>query len=151
MTCYVKPMIALSAIDRENRRAAATGSVRYAAAAADAGYNGHPVMMSFRALAVGGARWCAEYTWAGRRVVGRGSFEETLRGALREYGRGHRGALVTVSLDEDAPEPMAQQIAACEREGLIRVPDDATSAFQHAVSLAQTGDSDIETANSADR
>jgi len=105
-------------IDIINRRAAATGSVRYARASADANYNGHRVSVSFKPHAVSGPTWNAEYWWAGRRVLGRGRFDSCLQAAMSYFERDDRGATVVVCIDSEAPESIEDQCAACEAAGL---------------------------------
>lgn len=78
-------------IDAINRMAAATGSPRYAMASAHADYNGHAVSVYFNGYR---GYWLAEYTWAGRVVLCRGSLVECLRAAKQEYDRGALGASV---------------------------------------------------------
>jgi hypothetical protein len=109
----------LSPVDLINRRAAATGSIQYAAASEHGDYNGHPVRVGYRPHAVGGARWTAEYTWAGRCVLARGSFKSCLRAAVDYYERGARGASVCVVLDSNDPGcPLDEQIAYATELGL---------------------------------
>ena len=62
-----------SLIDAINRMAAATGSPRYAELATYADYNGHYVTVSFNEYR---RYWVAEYTWAGRVVIGRGTLAD---------------------------------------------------------------------------
>lgn len=98
---FWKPTIAYTLIDAINRIAAATGSPRYADLASHADYNGHFVRVYFNDYR---QYWLAEYTWAGRNVLARGSLEQCLRAALAEYARGAKGCEVscTVTTDEDA-------------------------------------------------
>jgi hypothetical protein len=90
---YWLPTIACSLIDTINRVALAQGSVRYAQLGADADYNGHHVRVWWNDYK---GYWIAEYTWAGRQVLARGSFRECLRAAKREYERGAKGSTVLV-------------------------------------------------------
>jgi len=89
-----------------NRRSAATGSIRYAELAEHADYNGHFVSVYFNEYR---RYWVADYTWAGRIVIARGSLESCLRAAKAEYDRGALGACVslTVESDEDAAAAVA--------------------------------------------
>ena len=81
-------------IDAINRKAAATGSERYARLSADAEYNGNHVSVAWNEYR---RYWVAEYWWAGRIVLARGSFDQCLRAAKDEYDRGALGATVLVS------------------------------------------------------
>jgi hypothetical protein len=99
------PTRPLSLIDMINRRAAATGSPRYASLAESADYNGHHVGVTFNDYR---RYWVAEYTWAGRVVIGRGSLEECLRAAKREYDRGAKGATVCVYVRNDEERAIAE-------------------------------------------
>lgn len=85
-----------------NRMAAATGSIRYAQAAAGADYNGHAV--SFVEPNKHAPYWRAYYIWSGFNYVGRGTLRDCLDGAKREYDRGALGASahVKVETEEDA-------------------------------------------------
>jgi hypothetical protein len=96
-----------------NRMAAATGSVRYAIAAADANYNGHAVSVYFNTYR---GYWLADYTWSGRNVLARGSLESCLRAAKAEYDRGALGACVRASY----PNPA---------KGSDHNPNESTKAF----------------------
>lgn len=98
------PAIPYTPIDALNRRAAAVGSPEYAQRSAHADYNGKAVRVwwnSFRRY------YIAEYTWAGRNVLARGSFASCLRAALRYYEAGALGSSVRIVLregDRDAEE-----------------------------------------------
>jgi hypothetical protein len=93
-----------SPIDAHNRRAAAMGSPRYAELTAYADYNGHHVTLGWNSYR---NYYVAEYFWAGRVVIGRGSFSECLRATVDEYKRGALGASATVRLREDDTEALA--------------------------------------------
>ena len=100
-TTFHAPTVPYGIVDALNRRAAATGSPGYARAASQADYNGHSVSVywnSFRRYYV------ADYTWAGRNVIGRGSLQSCLDAALSYYRQGALGARVTVRLREDDTE-----------------------------------------------
>lgn len=97
MSSFHLPVRPYSPIDALNRRAAAVGSPRYAAAASNADYNGHHVTISWNAYR---GYYIAEYWWAGRNVLARGSFAICLKAALSEYQRGALGASVSISLRE---------------------------------------------------
>lgn len=112
---YWMPTIPYSLVDAFNRVAAATGSVRYAEGASHADYNGHRVSVSFNAHR---QYWVADYFWAGRVVLARGSLMECLVAALAEYRRDARGAEVRVQLetDEDAAVCLLAGLTACTTE-----------------------------------
>jgi hypothetical protein len=89
---YWLPTRPYSLVDAVNRCAAATGSVRYAQQAADAGYNGHSVTVTYNDY----RNYCiCEHYWGGRVVHARGSMETALRAGRYEYDLGHRGTRVT--------------------------------------------------------
>jgi len=102
-------------IDALNRRAAATSSPKYAKASTSANYNGHSVQVwwnEFRSY------YIAEYTWAGRNVMMRGSFDNCLKVALKYYNDGALGASISVVLrngDNDAARE-------CQANGLKEGP-----------------------------
>jgi hypothetical protein len=85
-----------------NRMTAATGSIRYAQAAAGADYNGHNISLTEPNSHV--SYWRAYYIWSGINYVARGTLRECLDGAKREYDRGALGASahVKVETEEDA-------------------------------------------------
>jgi len=98
-----------SPIDALNRRAAATGSPRYAELATHADYNGHPVTVAFNDY----RQWyTAEYVWSGRVVLARGSFEHCLRAAVEEHQRGALGASTDVF-------PLDEHVSLCRAEPLL--------------------------------
>ena len=109
-------------IDAVNRMAAATGSVRYAAGAAHADYNGHAVSVTFNSYK---GYWIAEYMWSGRNVLARGSLVEALSAAKHEYDRGALGASVRTSYptekdhsSDKAPSETQEDFAKlCEEAG----------------------------------
>ena len=113
MSKYQLPEIALTPIDIINRRAAATGSMRYAQLASDADYNGHRVTVSFKPHAVSGPTWNAEYYWGGRVVIGRGTFSCCLAAAKDEYAKGAHGCQIVVYLSDEASESIADQASRC--------------------------------------
>jgi hypothetical protein len=110
--------IPLTPVDLINRHAAATGSIGYAMAAGSADYNGHFVRVSFKPHAMSGPLWNAEYTWAGRVVIGRGSLASCLRAAQREFSKGARGTKVVAYVHAEAPETFEAQCAAMVAAGL---------------------------------
>jgi hypothetical protein len=88
---YWLPTRPYTLVDAVNRCAAAMGSVRYAVQAANAGYNGHSVTVTYNDY----RDWCiCEHYWGGRVVHVRGSMETTLRAGRSEYDLGHRGTRV---------------------------------------------------------
>ncbi len=93
LTLSVRPY---SIIDAINRVAASTGSMGYAMAAGSADYNGHHVRVYWNEYR---GYWLAEYQWGERVVLTRGSLENALRAAAREYGRGAKGASATAFVD----------------------------------------------------
>ena len=94
---YHAPVVPYGIIDAVNRRAAAVGSPRYAALAGDADYNGHSVSLAWNEYR---GYYVAEFWWAGRHVLARGSFERCLEAALAEYRRGALGSSLHVRLRE---------------------------------------------------
>lgn len=114
---YALPSIPVTPIDLINRRAAATGSVRYAQMTEHGDYNGHYTTVSFKAHAVSGPTWNAEYYWGQRVVLGRGSFKHCIDAAVSEHKRGARGTVVAAYLDELAPESLEEQKAILEAAG----------------------------------
>lgn len=105
------PVRPYSPIDALNRQAAALGSPRYAELSAHADYNGHHVTLSWNSYR---SYYVAEYFWAGRVVIARGSFADCLAAVLSEYGRGALGASATVRPREDDIEAMAACRACAE-------------------------------------
>jgi hypothetical protein len=89
---YWLPTRPYTLVDAVNRAAAATGSVRYAMQAADAGYNGHSVTVTYNDY----RDYClCEHYWGERVVHARGSMETALRAGRHEYNLGHRGTRIT--------------------------------------------------------
>lgn len=89
---YALPMKPYTAVDAINRRAAATGSVRYAQLAADADYNGHHVSLHWNDYR---GYYVLEYHWGERVVIWRGKdYAEGLRQAKQEFARQGRGAFL---------------------------------------------------------
>lgn len=103
------PEIPLTPIDLINRRAAATGSQRYAVAAGGAGYNGHNVVVQFKTRTVYGNLWVAEYYYGEPVRLGRGRLEHCLQEARREYDKGLRGTTVMITEHAEAPESLEEQ------------------------------------------
>ena len=119
---FLLPEIPLREGERENRMALATGSVSSAMAGASSMYNGHPVDVEWLEHSVRGKQWVARYHWGQSVTVGRGALEQALTGALREYNRGARGAMVFVRLHEGAPEAIEQQKRLCVEAGMVEAP-----------------------------
>jgi hypothetical protein len=116
---YHAPTRPYSPIDSLNRMSAALGSPRRAMGASHADYNGHRITVrwnSYRRYYVAG------YTWAGWRVIGRGSFATCLRAAMREHNRGALGSSVTITLREGDAEAAALAEAT---EGIVSGPQPA--------------------------
>ena len=107
-------------IDALNRRAAAVGSPGYAMGAAHADYNGHNVSVSWNDY----RRYhIAQYYWAGRYVLARGSFADCLAAATDYYNRGALGASVLVAPRADDTDA----IALCRSApGLVEGPQPQT-------------------------
>jgi hypothetical protein len=93
-----------SPIDALNRRAAAIGSPRYVMATEYADYNGHHVTVSWNSYR---GYYIAQYYWAERIVLERGSFADCLRVALKEYARGALGASAEIAPRADDAEAIA--------------------------------------------
>lgn len=88
---YWLPTRPYTLVDAVNRAAAATASVRYAQRAADAGYNGHSVTVTYNDY----RDYClCEHYWGERVVHARGSMETALRAGRYEYDLGNRGTRV---------------------------------------------------------
>lgn len=92
------PTKPVTIVDAINRAACAIGSMRYAQLTETADYNGHAIHADYRPHAIGGARYVAEYFWAGRVVIARGDCEHVLRSAIEEFKRQGRGASLAVSV-----------------------------------------------------
>ena len=98
------PTIEYSLVDALNRRAAATGSPAYASSAAGADYNGHRISVWFNDYR---NYYIAEYQWAGRCVVARGSADICIAAAMKYYQRGVKGSSVTIALEPEHEEAVA--------------------------------------------
>jgi hypothetical protein len=105
-------------IDSLNRRALAIGDVQAAAKAARADYNGHAVSVAWNEYR---AYYVAEYFWAGRVVLARGSFEACLSAGIREHERGALGASLRVYLREGD----AEAAELCRARGLAEGEEQA--------------------------
>lgn len=103
---YWLPTRPYSVVDAVNRAALATGSVRYAQQAANSGYNGHSVTVSYNDF----RNYCiCEHYWGERVVHARGSMKTALRAGRAEYDLGNRGTrVVTCNL---TPEESQEAVA----------------------------------------
>lgn len=100
-----KPFDVVAAI---NRRAAATGSIRTAALASSADYNGHAVVLEWNGYT---RRYIGSYTWAGTQNVTRSvSFVDALEACKRFYARGGLGSSLVVYPASEA------DVAVCEAD-----------------------------------
>lgn len=132
---YGLPTRPFNVIAAINRMAAATGSIGYASAAANADYNGHHVTVNFNEYR---GYWIAEYFWAGRNVLARGSLRDALRAAKQEYDRGALGASVSANYptslgswgNNKPTESAAEFVALCEEFGFMT--DEAQKAHHAA-------------------
>ena len=119
---FYLPTVPYSAIDLCNRRAAATGSVGYAMATANANYNGHRIGITFNTYR---GYWIAEHHWGERVVWCRGSLANCLSVARQYHNRGDKGAAVVAHYrlrslfhDHNPPESVMQFAAQCAAAGL---------------------------------
>lgn len=113
-TVFHAPTRPYGPIDALNRRAAATGSPRYAKSTSHANYNGHQIQVwwnSYRGY------YIAEYTWAGRCVIARGEFNKVLRAAMDMHNLGALGSSVSVSFKEGGDSEAVEVCRATE--GLV--------------------------------
>ncbi len=120
---FVKRSVPLTETDRINRRAAAQGSLRYAALAEHADYNGHAVSLTWNTFR---KYWVGEYYRAGRRVIARGAFGHCLDACMDHYNRGQRGTVIVAALrnDGEPPETVEEQERLCLAAGLEECPPD---------------------------
>lgn len=102
------PVRPYSPIDAHNRMAVACGSPRIASLAAHADYNGHHVTLTWNSYR---GYYVAEYFWAGRVVLARGSFASCLKATTDEYARGALGASASIVPREDDAEARALVLA----------------------------------------
>ncbi len=117
------PTIPYSLIDCINRVALATGSMRYAAAGADADYNGHYITVEFNDYR---KYWVAHYTWAGINRLARGSVQDCLRAGADEYRRGAKGCTVVAGNVPDEALEFATSLGYVEYSDEIRDAHNAT-------------------------
>ncbi len=110
LNSYELPEIPYGPIDALNRRAAAIGSPGYAQRAAHADYNGHSVSVAWNDYR---SYYTAEYYWADRIVLARGSFATCLDAATQYYNKGALGASVRIAPREDDVEALAIIAADC--------------------------------------
>ena len=113
---YHLPVRPYSPIDALNRRSVALGSPRYAQLAGHANYNGHHVTVSWNDYR---KYYIAQYFWAERIVLARGTAEQCTAAAIAEYNRGALGASVSVSVrgeDADRIVKLFPELTPGERE-----------------------------------
>lgn len=141
------PVRPYSPIDAHNRAAAAKGSPRYAQATACASYNGHHVTLSWNDYR---RYYVAEYFWAGRVVLGRGSFANCLRAVLDEYARGDLGASAAIcvpandaealTLARSAPGVVEGSLWREEPNGMRRLDAGSWWTWRHSVGAESARD-----------
>ena len=102
------PVRPYSPIDAHNRMAAALGSPRMASLTHYADYNGHHVTLSWNSYR---GYYVAEYFWAGRVVIARGSFAACLRAVVDEYARGALGSSAAIIPRADDTDAMSLALA----------------------------------------
>ncbi len=123
-------------IDSLNRRAAALGSPRYAMATGHANYNGHHVTLDWNDYR---RYYIAQYYWAERIVIARGTFEHCLAATLEEYNRGALGSSAAIYPREDDAEAIALCAATAElRPG--KEPPREWYTWQHECAAASARD-----------
>lgn len=100
MKNFWMPTKPLSVIDLINRKCLATGSISNAQRGSDADYNGHAVIVNYNSYR---KYYIAEYFWAGRRVLARGTIRECILPSIEFYKQDGRGAQLTIFpvTDED--------------------------------------------------
>ncbi len=103
-TQYWLPTKPYTLIDAINRSALATGSTRSAMLGKDSDYNGHHVTVSFNDYR---RYWVAEYFWAGRCVVARGSFEDVVKAAVAFHAVQGRGGEVVLTVRDESEASIA--------------------------------------------
>lgn len=102
------PVRPYSPIDARNRMAAALGSTRMASLTAHADYNGHHVTLSWNSYK---SYYVAEYFWAERVVLARGSFSDCLKAVVNEYARGALGSSASIVPRNDDTEAIFLALA----------------------------------------
>jgi len=102
------PVRPYSPIDARNRMSAALGSPRMASLTHYADYNGHHVTLAWNNYK---GYYVAEYFWAGRVVLARGSFADCLRAVLQEYERGALGASASIGPRADDTDAISLALA----------------------------------------
>lgn len=112
------PVRPYSPIDALNRRAAKVGSPGYAMLTANVNYNGHHISVSYNTYR---KYYIAEYCWAGRVVLSRGTLTQCVAAAMTYYNRGDLGA--SVSIGHIRSEDEAELDALVAQHGLV--PGDA--------------------------
>lgn len=102
------PVRPYSPIDAHNRMAAALGSPRMASLTHYADYNGHHVTLAWNDCR---GYYVAEYFWAGRVVLARGTFSQCLRAVMDEYNRGALGSSASIVPRADDTDAMSLALA----------------------------------------
>lgn len=114
------PTIPFGVIDAYNRRALAQGSPRIAQASAHSDINGHRVYVSFNEFR---QYYTADYWWAGRNCIARGSLRQTVEAAARLYRKGALGSSVTVEVKPD------EDLSVLHENGFISGPQPEHPSF----------------------
>lgn len=87
------PVLSYGVIDAYNRMCAAVGSPTLAMKSAHADYNGHSIDIRFNTHR---QYYTADYWWAGRNCIARGTLREVVEAAVHDYKRGALGSSVEV-------------------------------------------------------
>jgi len=87
------PVLSYGVIDAYNRMCVAVGSPASAMKATHADYNGHSIYIRFNTHR---QYYTADYWWAGRNCIARGTLREVVEVAVRYYNRGALGSSVEV-------------------------------------------------------
>lgn len=95
------------------------GSPLVAQQAEFSNYNGHIIMVTYNEVR---KYWIAEYTWAGRRVIARGNFENVLSDALMFFEHSGAGSEVRVSCRND------EEVEVCLKCGLEEYSSEVAKA-----------------------
>ncbi len=131
---FVRKSVPLSEIDLENRRAAATGSPRYAAAASGADFNGHCLEIRFNPHK---SHWSAHYYWGEFVWLAHGTLERCLAVCTRRCDEtDQRGTCIVVDIEDggNAPESVEVQVELCRSAGLEEVCGSGKDAVDFAYS-----------------
>jgi hypothetical protein len=143
-TKFVLPTIEGTPIDSLNRRAAAVGSPGYAMQTAHANYNGHHVSLYWNDYK---GYYVADYTWAGRNVIARGTFKQCLDACVTYYEKGHIGACVWITPRVDDPklsdDTEALELIAANPQIITKEEDEANGShltWQHHCAIESVKD-----------